>query len=577
MVMVVGRRGADHVRSGWPRLDVVVIGVVVAAVALLALVPLCFLLWQSVRAGGIGAAAGFTFDHYLRVYGSLETLRTFVTSLQFAAGSAGLAFLVGTAAAWIVERTNTPLRALFPVLVLVPLIVPGILFTIAWIFLASPKIGWINLILRSLLGTADTYVDAYTLPGMIWVEGLHYSPMAFALMSAAFKAMDPSLEEAAMMGGAGALRTTWRITLRLARPAIVATLLILFLRAVESFEVPALLGLPVGIQVFSASIYQAINQFPSQVGTASTYSVTLLLIASLGLWLQSRATGSARRYATVTGKAFRPRPLDLGGWRFVTLAFLILYTLLIVALPLLVLVWASFQNYYAIPSLAGLRNLTLDPYRFILAYPGLGDAVLNSLFLAVASATIVMLLTAVVCWIVVKTKMPGRWLLDNLASLPMVFPGVVLGLSLMMLFLNVDVGIYGTIWILLIAYVARFMPYGLRYNTVSMIQIHKELEDSAAMCGASWIDSFRRIVLPLLKPGFVAGWIYIMIVSVRELSSSILLYSRGTEVVSIVVWELWENGQFVELSALSVLFILGLVGLVAVASLIGRRFGIKEV
>ena len=243
----------------------------------------------------------------------------------------------------------------------------------------------------------------------------------------------------------------------------------------------------------------------------------------------------------------------------------------------LVLVWASFQNYYAIPSLAGLRSLTLDPYRFILDYPGLGDAVLNSLFLAVASATIVMLLTAVVCWIVVKTRIPGRWLLDNLASLPMVFPGIVLGLALMTLFLNIDVGIYGTIWILLIAYVARFMPYGLRYNTVSMIQIHKELEDSAAMSGASWGATFRRIVLPLLKPGFVAGWIYIMIVSIRELSSSILLYSRGTEVISIVVWELWENGQFVELSALSVLFILGLILLVVAASLIGRRFGIKEV
>jgi iron(III) transport system permease protein len=187
-----------------------------------------------------------------------------------------------------------------------------------------------------------------------------------------------------------------------------------------------------------------------------------------------------------------------------------------------------------------------------------------------------MLVTSVICWIVVKTKMPGRWVLDNLASLPMVFPGLVLGLSLMIFYLNVNVGVYGTMWIMFIAYVTRFMPYGLRFNTTSMLQIHKELEESSAMSGASWSTTFWRIILPLLKPGLMAGWIYIMIVSIRELSSSILLYSPGTEVVSIIIWELWENGQYVELSALGVLFILALFGLVLIAQAIGKKFGIKE-
>jgi iron(III) transport system permease protein len=223
-----------------------------------------------------------------------------------------------------------------------------------------------------------------------------------------------------------------------------------------------------------------------------------------------------------------------------------------------------------------LGRLTLDPYRTILGYPSLLRSVWNSLLLAVASATIIMLVTSVICWIVVKTRLPGRWLLDNMASLPMVFPGIVLGLAVMILYLYVPIGVYGTIWILLIAYVTRFMPYGLRYNTTSMLQIHKELEESAAMSGASWLTSFRRIILPLLKPGLIAGWIYIVIVSIRELSSSILLYSPGTEVISILIWELWENGQYVELSALGVMFIIGLFVLVLLAQLAGRRFGIKE-
>jgi len=278
----------------------------------------------------------------------------------------------------------------------------------------------------------------------------------------------------------------------------------------------------------------------------------------------------------MTGKGFRPRKIDLGRWRWFAAALFIVYFLFIVVLPFAVLLWSSFQRFYAVPSMQALQNLTLEPYRFILTYPSLGRSVWNSLFLAFSTATVIMLVTSVICWIVVKTKMPGRWILDNIASLPMVFPGLVLGLAIMIFYLNFDIGIYGTIWIMFIAYITRFMPYGLRYNTTSMLQIHKELEESAAMSGASWFTAFRRIVLPLLKPGLVAGWIYIMIVSIRELSSSILLYSPGTEVVSIVIWELWENGQYVELSALGVLLILALFVLVLLAQWLGKKFGVKE-
>jgi iron(III) transport system permease protein len=187
-----------------------------------------------------------------------------------------------------------------------------------------------------------------------------------------------------------------------------------------------------------------------------------------------------------------------------------------------------------------------------------------------------MLVTAVICWIVVKTKLPGAGCSTTSLRCRWCFPGIVLGLSIMILYLYLPIGVYGTLWIMLIAYVTRFMPYGLRYNTTSMLQIHKELEESAQMSGASWGTAFRRIILPLLKPGLVAGWIYIVIVSIRELSSSILLYSPDTEVLSILIWELWENGQYVELSALGVMFILGLFVLVLLAQIVGRRFGIRE-
>jgi iron(III) transport system permease protein len=562
-----------------PRLDAkwLMIGIPVALVVWLALVPLVFLLWQSVLTPQTASvAAQYTLENFRTAYLSPETARLFLNSVMFALGAAALSLTIGTSLAWMNERTNTPFKTLFFALAIIPLVIPGILFTVSWIMLASPKIGIINLVLQTLTGTDAVFVNIYTMTGMIWVDGLHYSPMAFLLMTAAFRSMDPALEEQAAMSGASVLQVARRITLKLAWPAALGSALILFVRSIESFEVPALLGLPVGIHVYTSSIYQAIHEYPSQIGLAAAYAVTLLLLTSLGIYAQSRLSRQGARFSTVTGKGFRPRTIDLGRWRYLTAAIFILYFVIIVLLPFLVLVWSSLQKFYSAPSWAALSRVSLDSYRAVLDYPNFGATVWNSLVLAVGSATSVMLVSAVISWIVVRTKMPGRWMLDNLASLPLVFPGLVLGLAIMVCYLTIDIGIYGTLWIMFIAYVTRFLPYGMRYNSASMLQIHKELEESAAMSGASWGLTFRRVVLPLLKPGLLAGWIYVMIVSIRELSSSILLYSPGSEVVSIMIWELWQNGQYVELSALGVMLILALFCLVLVAQLVGRRFGIAE-
>jgi iron(III) transport system permease protein len=567
--------GMTDARPWHARVDAkwVVIGVSLAAVAWIALVPLAFLLWQSfVTIDGVGP----TFANFRAAWFNGENAALFANSALFALGAAAFSMTLGTLFAWLNERTNTPFKALFYALAIVPLVIPSILFTVAWIFLASPKIGILNHMLRDLLGAAAPVVNIYSLAGMIWVDGLHYSPMAFLLMAAAFRAMDPSLEEAAMMCGASVWQIAWRITVRLAWPAAFSALLILFVRAIESFEVPALLGLPAGIEVYTSSIYQAIHEYPSQVGLAAAYAVTLLVITSAGIYAQSRFSARGARYATVTGKGFRPRTLDIGRWRYAAAALFVVYFLFVVVLPFLVLVWSSLQPYYTTPSVAALKSLTLDSYRSVLAFPAFATAAWNTAVLSLASATGIMLVTAVLAWIVIKTKAPGRWLIDNLASLPLVFPGMVLGLAIMVCYLTIGPSIYGTLWIMLIAYVTRFLPYGMRYNTASMLQIHKELEEAAAMSGAGWWPTFRRVILPLLKPGLMAGWIYVVIVSVRELSSSILLYSPGSEVVSVVVWELWQNGQYVELSALGVMMIAALFCVVLLAQSLGRKFGMAE-
>jgi iron(III) transport system permease protein len=566
---------ADPVRLR-PRLDTkwLVIGAATALAAWLSLTPLGFLVWQSFMTPETAATpAQLTFDNYRTAFGSIETLRVFGNSVTFAAGSAGLAFVIGTFFAWVNERTDTPFKAAFFALSVLPLVIPAILFTVSWILLASPKIGIVNVAVRALFATDVVVANVYSMGGMIFVDALHQSPLAFLLMTAAFRSIDPSLEEAALTCGAGVLQVARGITLRLAWPAAVSAALILFLRALESFEVPALLGLPAGIEVYTSSIYQAVQAYPSDIGLASSYAMGLLVIASLCVYAQSRTTVEVERFSTVTGKGFRPRVMRIGRWRYLTAASFSVYLMTVVVLPFAVLVWCSVQKFYVAPSMAAFGNMSFDAYRAVLAYPVFALALRNSLVLSVACATIVALTTAVLCWIVVRTRLPGRWLLDNLAALPLMFPGLVLGLAIMVCYLHLGIGVYGTLWIMLIAYVTRFMPYGMRYNATSMLAVHKELEESAMMCGASWGTTFRRIVLPLLKPGLIAGWIYVVIVSIRELSGSILLYSPGSEVVSIVIWEFWQNGQYVELSALGVMLMMSLLCLVLLERLVSWWFG----
>ena len=547
-------------------------------VAWLALVPLVFLLWQSFMTPlAPDMPALFTFANYGRVFGNSQTFRLLGNSLVFASGAALLSLALGTALAWLNERTDTPFKSLFYALSVVPLVIPGILFVAAWIMLASPRIGLLNLLLQRALGTETVFFDVYTLSGMIWVDGIQHAPIAFLLMSAAFRSMDPSLEESAGMSGASMFQIARRITLRLAAPALAASFLILFVRSIESFENPALLGLPAGIEVFTSSIYEALHAYPSDVGLASTYAVILLAITAGGIAWQSRFSRHGNRYAVLGGKGSRPRVMALGRWRYLAGAFFAAYALLVIGLPFLVLIWSSLQRFYAVPSLAALQSVSLDNYRAIFTYPNIAAAVWNSVVLALMTATLVMGLTAVLGWLVIRTRIPGRWLLDIMASLPLAMPGLVIGLAILICYLALGGGIYGTIWILLIAYMTRFLPYGMRFSSASLLQIHKELEEAAESCGANWSTRMRRIVLPLLQPGLLAGWLYIVIVSVRELSSSVLLYSPDSVVVSVVLWELWQNGQYVELSALGVMLIAVLFVFVALAQIFGRRFGLREV
>lgn len=552
-----------------PTPKVLIVGAVAVVVGYLAIVPLYYLIW-----GTFFDETGFTFSGFSRAYGEHRIGELVGNSLWFAIGAALLALVVGTALAYLNVRTDVPFKALFFAASIVPLVIPGILYTIAWILLASPDIGLLNHLLEPIFGKGT--FDVFTVWGMIWVEGLHLSPIVFLLMVAAFRSMDPSLEESALMSGASRWTVFRKVTVPLVRPAIIAAVLIMTVRSLESFEVPALLGLQNGIYVFTSRIYFVLRSYPPDLAAAGALAVGLLVIALLGVALSQFLGRKSKNFQTVTGKGFRPRPMELGKWRPWAGVLIIGYFLMTVIAPLLVLFYTSLLKFYQAPSAEAFSSMNLDNYQELWHMNSAMTALKNSLILGLGAATIVMALMAIAAWIVVRSRIPGRQALDGLAFVPLVIPGLVLGLALSFVYLRSPIPIYGTLFILLIAYVTRYLPYGMRYAVTSMQQIAGELEESAQVSGATWWQTFRRVLLPLLMPGLLAGWIYILVVSFRELSSSILLYSPGNEVLSILIWEQFENGQFTVLSALGVVMVVTLILLVAVAYKLGAKVGLQQ-
>lgn len=534
---------------------------VVAVIGYLVLGPIGYLVY-----GTFVDENGFTLRFLGEAYGGEGFATSLLNTCVFAVGSALLAVAVGSTLAFLVARTDTPLKSLVVAMSLVPLIIPGMLHTVAWILLASPQIGAIN----ELFGTG---FDIYSLPGMVFVQGLHTAPLVFLLMYPAFRAMDPSLEEAAFACGSRLPTVLRRVTFPLARPALYAALLIAVVTGMEAFEVPVLLGGTNDIPVITSHIWFALNGFPTRFGEAGAYSVGLLAVTAVGIYLYSRLQKRGKRFQTVTGKGFRPRTIQLGGYRWVGAAFVIGYFLVAVVAPLAVLVYASLQKVYSAPSLDAIGQSTLANYGDVLTRPSVTRAIGNSALLGVGTATVVMLVMAVAAWLVIRSRVRGAWILDMLSSAPIAIPSLVLGVALIFTYLQSPLPVYGTLWILFIAYMTRYLPYGIRYASSAMQQISGELEEAGSVAGATWRRNFRRIVLPLLLPGLIGGWIYIFIVSLRELASSLLLYSPGNEVLSVVIWEQWQNGSLGGLAAIGTLLVGSQVLLVAIFLAVTRKSG----
>ena len=561
------RRLAGSVRRN---LTPIVIGVIVA---LLVIPPIVTVVYSSFSEGvSVWADSTLTLDNYRTVLGESRNFHTIRDSFIFAAGSAVLSVGFAAVVAFLIERTNAPFRGLVYLTAIVSLAVPVVVQVMGWLLILGPYAGLVNNLLQRTVGDG-TQINVYSMPWMIFIQATIAFPAMLLLVAPAFRLADPGLEHAAAVSGAPRLRVLRTITLPLVRPSLYAALLLGFIIGLESFEVPALVGTPAHIGTISTSIYTRVNDTVApDFGSAGAFSTLLMLFTVGGLYAYQRVTSKAHKYATVTGKGYRPDRLDLLGFKWPCGLITLLVPLTVLA-PIMILFWASFLPFYAPPSVDRLSQFTLSNYSGVLHDPTFVSAAKNTFLLGTGAAILVMALSVVAAWALIRRRTLLSRSVDQLGSLPLVVPGVVLSLAMLQVFISFPIPVYNTIWVILLAFIIHYLPYGLRYGHAGLITIHAELEEAADVSGANRLRVFRTVVMPLLRPTLIAGGLFIFMATVRQLSLVIFLSGPNLNVISSWIWYIWNNGALTNAAAASMLVI---VPILVVALAFYRLSGISR-
>lgn len=524
---------------------------VVAAAVLL---PLTTLIVSSFRVlDYMGFDTHWGLDNYRALVNDRIIRKAFLNTLFISTGSTLLATVLGVSLAWINARTNCPWREKLEPFNLIPFFLSPFVGAIAWHNLAAPRTGLLNAWARDLFGVRGYLLNVDNIFGVIWVTGIFFTPLVYLFVVGSLRRMDPALEDSARTTGAGLARTTLTVTLPLVTPGILSGAIIVFVTSAGEFGVPFKLGAPYGwetltTQIFSKAVGDEANHY-----MGATMSMTLGVITAFFVWVQQRII-APRAFTTVTGKGFRPNVVDLGAWKWIALAYNLTFVLVAVLLPIFCLFVVSLHPVWEGEIIPG--DLTFWNYRKVLffwrpdAIRSATNGISNSFILAFTGATLAMALSLVVSYMIHRTKGAGARILDFLCMMPIGFPGIVIAMGVLVTYIKTP--IYATLWILLLGYITRFFPYGQRNVSAVMLAVSEELDQSSRMVGASWLTTLRRITIPLLKPGIFAGWLLLFIIFLRELSISIILYTSGTETLSVGVYYLanFENEPLT--SALSI-------------------------
>jgi len=545
----------------------------IAIVGFLTLCPVVMLILGSFS-GELGAFGAFTLEKYVAAYTDPAFAEILVSTVIFTLGSALVATGLALFLAYLNTRTNIPGKFIFGVISLIPMMVPHILFAVSWVLLLNPSNGMINLFLRQL-GLEGAALNIYSLTGMILIEGLLDLPIAYLVVAPAMSAFDVALEESSRVCGASNARTLIRVTLPVLRPAILAALTLVIVRSLASFAVPSVIGMPGRIYVLATHIYSIVaTGYAADYGMAAAVGMSALAASITLIVLYRRLTREGEKYVTISSRGYRPSVIDLKGARYPLFVVVVLISFVLIVLPVLVLFYTSLVPYVMTPGAKAFAAMSWRHWATVLKDPVSLLALKNSLYLGIGGATLGIVLSFFVAYVIVKVRSKASGLLESLSFLSFSFPGIVVGIGFMWFF--VQTPLYSTIWALLIGYIATYLPYGLRPLTSAFVQIHGHLEESSRVCGGGPLYTMRRIVLPLLVPGIASGWILMATMFVRELSLSVVLSRPGTEVLAVQILRFAEDGLWGRLSALGILMIFISTALVVLANGIAGRLSKKD-
>jgi iron(III) transport system permease protein len=493
----------------------------------------------------------------------------------FVLGSSIFSTVLAVFLAYLNTRTNIPFKPAFTVLSIVPMMIPHLLFSVSWALLLNPSNGLINLVLKDFLGLEAAPFNIYSLWGMILVEGLLNMPIAYLIIAPAMASFDVSLEESSRVFGAGVWRTLMRVTLPVLRPAILAAFVLGIVRSLASYAVPRVLGMPGRVDVLATYLYEMISTgFAPDYGKAAALGMSVLS-ASIALIVLYRAlTSESGKFVTISSRGFKPTVIELKRARTPLFVIVALLCLLMIVLPVAVLLYTSFTPYSMVPGARAFSMMSWKNWVDVLHDPISVLALKNSLLLAVVGATLGVLLSLFVAYVIVKIRTRAAALLESLSFLSFSFPGIVIGIGFMWFF--VQTPLYSTLTALLLAYIAAYLPYGIRPLASAFVQVHSHLEESSQVCGASPLTTMRRVIVPLLIPGVVSAWILMATMFVRELTVSVVLSRPGTEVLAVQILSFADDGLWGKLSALGIIMIIISTLLVLLAQYLGNRFKMQQ-
>lgn len=522
--------------------------------------------------GSVSTEGGLTLKSYATTFSDPDNYHLLGTTLWLAGVRTILASALAIFLAWVVTRTNTPMRGLLETLIWGAFFMPSLPLVLGWMTLALPKTGLINVWLTQAFKLDSPLFNVQSYGGIIFVSVLPWASMLFLLLVPAFRGMDASMEEASKMSGASGLTTLRRVTLPLLSPALLGVSMLALVRMMESFEIELLLGYPAQIYVFATRVYDRLTANPADYGSALSLSTVFLFLVFPLMLYQWRLLSRGERYAVITGRGFATRPLDIGRWKYVTLAAVLIYFALAVAIPVGSLVLGTFMK---IPGLFNVEKpYTMEHYGQTFADSMVKGSIINTFIVAMIGATLGMILYSLISYITVRTRFVGRAPLEFLSWLPYSVPSIILALGFLWAFVGgvqLPFAPYGSLQLLTLVFMVRGMPLGVRVMNGGMIQLGRELEESSRVSGASWVHTFSRITAPLMRPAFLSAWIILFSIVIRDVASVILLYGPKSRVISVLMLEYWNTWLAGRASVLALVMLGMTVVGVALASLMGLR------